>query len=110
MFDASAVQEIVRGYLREALLAVSLSLGGWIVLFPLRTFVKSIKDKWEGQTKFLADIQLELKEQRTNCLTTLQTQGASQVKLLEETVSALCDLHNTHSEISGFLRGLNSKL
>lgn len=109
MFDASALQDIVRGYVREALMAAGLSIGGWIVFFPLKTFVKSVQDKWAGQTKFLSDIQTELREQRTNCLTTLQTQSKEQVELLTKAVEVLEDIHSSQAEMSGFLKGLNSK-
>jgi hypothetical protein len=90
--------------LHEAEIAIVLSVGGWILMFPVRTFFKKIKDSWDGVVSKLNEVYEEMTTQRTNCLTTLQTQGADQVKALQEMSKTLSDMHLDQKELTGFLK------
>jgi hypothetical protein len=98
-----ASQAPLHGLLWEAVSGVVLSVGGYIVLFPIRTLISSIKTAWAVQTKALTDIQAELVAQRTNCLSTLSSQGESQIELLKETVKVLNDMHLDQRTLLGRL-------
>ena len=90
MFDASAV---MHGYIHEGIAAIVLSVGGWILVFPVRTFLSSIKDAWHGQTKLLSDCISELTNQRTNHLKHIEDANEKQVDLLEKVSETLTDMH-----------------
>jgi Putative ER transporter, 6TM, N-terminal len=92
---------IIVQYVHEGILAVALSVGGWIVLFPFRTAFDTLKEK----SKILEELKEELVTQRTNCLATIQTSNQEQVKLLEKAVEVLEDIHLSQSEMSGFMQG-----
>ena len=71
-----------------------------VIMWPfrkMRTEWKSLKDNIESTHK-------ELVQQRTNCLTTLQSQGAEQIALLGKTVVALDGIRLDLAEQTGYLR------
>ncbi len=71
-----------------------------VVMWPVRKARKewtALKDNIEATHK-------ELVQQRTNCLTTLQSQGAQQVVLLEKTVSALEGVRIELAAQTGYLQ------
>lgn len=67
---------------------------------------KAIKRKGEELTQELKLMQAELVTQRTNCLTTLQTQGAEQITLLKRVADTLDKTHETQMSMSGFIQGM----
>src|SRR6266566_244894 len=94
----------ILSHLSEAATGVMLSVGGWILVFPLRSLIKSVKAEWAEKMKTLDYIQVELTTQRTNCLKTLQDQGTEQIKLLGKAVDTLDKIHVSQAEMSGYLR------
>lgn len=96
MANATTVQ-----FIHEGILAGALSFVGWLFMFPLRTAWKVIVEKF----KVIDDVHTELTLQRTNCLTTLQSQGEEQIKLLSKMNGTLEAIHLSQSEMSGFLKG-----
>lgn len=77
---------------------------GWFLMFPLRSFIKSVKAQWQSVTKQLGEVHTELTTQRTNCLTTLQKQGDEQIKLLGEMTGTLREMHLDQRETLGIIR------
>ena len=71
-----------------------------IVLWPFR----KARKEWVALKNEQASIHAELVQQRTNCLTTLQQQGESQVKLLEKAVAALDGVRIDLAEQTGYLK------
>jgi hypothetical protein len=77
------------------------AVGGFLV-WPFKT----IKRKVEDFTIELKAVQTELVTQRTNCLTTIQNQGAEQIKLLNRVADTLDKTHETQMSMSGFIQGM----
>ena len=72
-------------------------------MFPLRTFVKSIHEQWTSVVKTLTEVQNELVQQRTNCLSTLQSQGEEQIELLDKMSTTLEAMHGDQKQTMGML-------
>ena len=85
-----------------AALAVTAILG--VLVFPIRTFFKAVRTEWLAATEKLASVERELQMQRTNCLATIQAQGASQIKLQEDTNDILTKMHDSQLEMTGFIK------
>jgi len=77
----------------------------WFLLFPLRSIIKTVKQKAD----ILDSLHVELAQQRTNCLTTLQAQGTKQVELLEKMAGTLDKTNDAQIETNTILRGLQSR-
>jgi hypothetical protein len=75
-----------------------------LLLFPVRTFLKNVQGEWQAVTAKLSGVEKELSVQRTNCLTTLQQQGQSQIDLLEKANNTLEAIHLSQVEMSGYLK------
>lgn len=60
--------------------------------------------EWTALKKNIEATHNELVQQRTNCLSTLQTQGATQIDLLGKTVAALDGVRFDLAEQTGYLR------
>lgn len=127
MIDATATKEMMHGYVREAIFTVVLSVGGWVLAFPVRTLFTSLKGAWDGQAKILSDIQQELKDERLNCLdaqvtlladvkkelelqrvnflANMASSTEKQVELLAKAVITLEAMHLAQVEMTGFLKG-----
>jgi hypothetical protein len=95
---------LVFQYIHEGVVAGALSFGGWVIMFPLRTIAKAIKNEWKEKSALLQEVHTEMKLQRTNCLSTLQRQGEKQIDLLERAVDVLEDIHISQSEMSGYIK------
>jgi hypothetical protein len=95
MFIEAAAQGPLHGLLWEAVSGIVLSLGGYILLFPIRTLIKGITAKWDEQT-------LALKETKAELLT-LGTQGDTQIDLLKDVVKVLNDMHLDQRTLLGRL-------
>jgi hypothetical protein len=77
------------------------AVGGALV-WPFKT----IKRKIEEFTVELKAVQSELVTQRTNCLTTIQNQGVTQITLLERVADTLDKTHETQIAMSGYIQGM----
>ena len=76
-----------------------------LLMFPIRSVLKSARAEWRDVTEKIASVERELNVQRTNCLTTLQRQGQAQIDLLEKANSTLEAMHLSQVEMSGYLKG-----
>ena len=65
---------------------------------------RKARKEWAELKKEQSDIHAELVQQRTNCLATLQTQGARQIELLGKTVDILSGVRLDLAEQTGFIR------
>ena len=95
--------------LHEAEIGVILSVGAWMLMFPVRTIFKKATDVLNKFETKLTNVETELSAQRTNCLTTLQSQGTEQIKLLEKAVSTLEAIHISQAEMSGYIKANHEK-
>lgn len=68
---------------------------------------KKMKEIFEGLKSSLDKVQTELVTQRSNCLTTLQTQGDTQIAVLKEVSKTLQDMHLDQKTTLGMLQGHN---
>jgi C4-dicarboxylate-specific signal transduction histidine kinase len=66
--------------------------------------VRKAKKEWVALKTNLQETHKELVQQRTNCLTTLQQQGETQIELLGKTVAALDGVRLDLREQMGILR------
>lgn len=66
-------------------------------------FRKAHKE-WTSLKENIEATHKELVQQRTNCLVTLQSQGATQIELLGKTVAALDGVRLDLAEQTGYLR------
>jgi uncharacterized membrane-anchored protein YhcB (DUF1043 family) len=85
---------------------VGLIVGGLmgVILWPL----KYAKKEWTELKEQMKSTHAELESQRTNCLTTLQSQGNAQIELLKDSVRTLGDIRIELAEQTGFLRAANT--
>jgi hypothetical protein len=74
-----------------------------VIMWPFR---KAKKEMVELKS-IIIDTHKELVEQRTNCLSTLQSQGESQVKLLEKAVEVLGDMRMDLAKQTGYLEAIS---
>lgn len=93
--------------IHEGEIAVVLSVGGWMLLFPIRSLIDKVKKEWEGMIGRLDTVQKELSEQRTNCLQTLQIQGGKQIELLDKAATTLDAMHLSQVEMTGYIKARN---
>lgn len=83
------------------------SIVGLIITGLLGAFMwpfRKARSEWTALKKEQASIHAELVQQRTNCLTTLQSQGVSQIELLGKTVAALDGVRLDLAEQTGYLK------
>ena len=97
MFIEASQQGPLHGMIWEAVSGVVLSIGGYIVLFPIRTLVGNIKGNWNEQVKATEEIKKDL--------TILSTQGDKQIELLGKAVGTLEAMHLSQVEMTGFMKG-----
>jgi hypothetical protein len=102
MFHLIAASSIslLRDFRHEVV--VTLMVTGFLgaVSYPFR----QAKAKWEAMTAKLNDVHAELTLQRSNCLTTLQTQGDKQIECLEKVADTLGDIRLDNREMLTHLR------
>lgn len=91
--------------LHEAEIGLVLAVGGWILMFPVRTLIAKAKELLDTFDKRLSSMQSELVQQRTNCLTTLQNQGDKQIEVLEKMSGTLEQMHLSQAEMAGYFKG-----
>lgn len=95
--------------LHEAEIGIALTVGGWILMFPVRTLIKKANEILDSFDNKLLGIQEELSTQRTNCLATLQVSSQKQVDLLEKAVDVLEAMHISQAEMSGYIKANHEK-
>jgi len=93
--------------IHEAEIGLVLTVGGWILMFPVRTLIEKIKKFFEDFEAKLNAIENELSTQRTNCLATLQSQGVTQIAALERAANTLDKMHESQIEMTGYFKGMN---
>ena len=76
-----------------------------IILWPFR----KARKEWAALKEEQSSIHAELVQQRTNCLTTLQSQGVTQIELLGKTVAALDGVRLDLAEQTGCLRAMTAQ-
>ena len=76
-----------------------------VIMWPFRKAHK----EWNALKVEQAAIHAELVQQRTNCLSTLQSQGETQIELLGKTVAALDGVRLDLAEQTGCLRALTAQ-
>ena len=83
---------------------VTLAVGGlgYIIMFPVR----KARAEWISLKETTAKIHEELSQQRTNCLTRLQSQGDEQIKLLGKMADTLDGVRLDFAEHRSYVQGL----
>lgn len=79
--------------LHEGEVAVVLSVGGWMILFPIRTLIEKVKKPLAEVTGKLDEVQDELTTQRTNHLSHIEKSNDRQVEILREVSATLKEMH-----------------
>lgn len=85
--------------IQETALAVASGVVIWFVCFPFRT-------AYNSATETLTTLKNELSTQRTNCLTTIQADGKTQINLLSKMSDTLDGIHTGQTELSGYIKGV----
>lgn len=86
-------------FLKAAIGLVFTGLLG-VIMWPFRRARK----EWTALKEDQASIHAELVQQRTNCLTTLQTQGDRQIELLGEVSKTLTGMALSQAEMTGYCK------
>jgi hypothetical protein len=86
----------------KALMTLAVGIIGYIIMFPVR----KARAEWISLKETTAKIYEELSQQRTNCLTRLQSQGDEQIKLLGKMADTLDGVRVDFKEHTGFIQGL----
>ena len=84
----------------EVVITIMVSAFITAVSYPFR----KAKEEWFALTSKLDGVRNELEHQRSNCLTTLQSQGNKQIEVLEKAVEALSDIKLDNREVLTYLR------
>ena len=86
----------------KALMTLAVGGLGYIIMFPVR----KARAEWISLKETTAKIYEELSQQRTNCLTRLQSQGDEQIKLLGKMADSLDGVRLDFSEHRAYVQGL----
>ena len=89
-------------YINKALVALVVGALGYIIMFPFR----KAKAEFVAIKTAVLETKKELEQQRTNCLTRLQSQGDEQIKLLGKMADTLDGVRVDFKEHTGFIQGL----
>jgi hypothetical protein len=89
-------------YLAKAFVSLVVAGIGALMLWPVR----KVKKEWSSLKETTAKIHEELSQQRTNCLTRLQSQGDEQIKLLSKMSDTLDGVRLDFAEHRSFVQGL----
>ena len=86
--------------------AAGLAITGLIgaLMWPFR----AARKEWKALKEEQASIHAELVTQRTNCLTTLQTQGDRQIELLGKVADTLTGMALSQAEMTGYCKANTS--
>ena len=86
----------------KALMTLAVGFIGYIIMFPVR----KARAEWISLKETTAKIYEELSQQRTNCLSTLQTQGDKQIELLGKMSETLSGVRLDFAEHRSYVQGL----
>ena len=90
-------------YIYKALVGLALTGLGGLLVWPF----KKAKKEWASLKDAVSSTQAELVLQRTNCLSTLSSQGVEQIKLLGKVSETLDGLRLDTQAQTGFLQGMS---
>jgi hypothetical protein len=90
---------LVHQLIHEIAVTVIIAIGGSALMWPY----KAIKKEFAEAKSALEAVHEELLTQRMNCLTTLKTQGDTQIEVLKEVASTLKDMHLDQRTLLGRL-------
>lgn len=89
-------------YINKALVGLAIAGIGAAIMWPIR----KARKEWLSLKDTTQAIQNELAQQRTNCLTTLQAQGDTQISLLTKTVETLEGVRADFQAHTAYIQGL----
>jgi hypothetical protein len=92
-------------HILKSLMGVAITGFGALMLYPVRY----VKREWKSLKDAIADTHAELILQRTNCLTTIGSQGEKQIELLSRAVNTLEAIHLGQVEMSGYIKASNDR-
>ena len=87
-------------YILKALVGTAIAGAGALLMYPFR----KAKKEWDELKSKIESAHTELVQQRTNCLTTLQDQGAQQIELLSKSVEILDGVRLDLAEQTGYIK------
>lgn len=96
---------VIISYVYKAVASAAVGVIMAVILWPFR----KARKEWLGLTGKLEAVHTELATQRQNCLSTLQSQGESQIELLGKTVAALDGVRLDLAEQTGCLRAMTAQ-
>lgn len=94
------VSPVIWIIVNKALFGLAIAGVGAFLMYPF----KKARQAWTALSDSVSSVQKELTQQRENCLTTLQTQGTEQVKLLTKVAETLDGVRLDLAEQTGYLR------
>jgi hypothetical protein len=86
----------------KALMTIAVGGIGYIIMFPFR----KAKAEFLSIKAAVLETKQELEQQRTNCLSTISQQGATQIQLLGKVADTLEGVRLDLKEQTGFIQGL----
>ena len=89
-------------YINKALVALVVGALGYVTMFPFR----KAKAEFVAIKTAVLETKKELEQQRTNCLSTLQTQGDKQIELLGKMSDTLDGVRLDFAEHRSYVQGL----
>ena len=102
----SGGDDLILRYVHEAVMAGFLGIGSYVILYPARHIVKTVKDRFS----VLDQVKVELETQRTNHLSHIQSATEAQTKVLEAQTRVLERMSSTLNDMRGDQRELIGKL
>lgn len=102
----SGGNELILRYVHEGVFAGALGIGSYVILYPVRHVVKTVKDRFA----VLDAVKSELETQRTNHLSHIQTATEAQTKVLEAQTKILDKMADTLDDMRGDQKLLIGKL
>lgn len=102
----SGGDDLILRYVHEAVMAGFLGIGSYVILYPARHVIKTIKERFS----VLDQVKTELETQRTNHLSHIQTATEDQTKVLERQTKVLDKMADILDDIRLDQRTLIGKL
>lgn len=103
---APDINELILKYIQKSLWAGAIGLGGFVIMYPLRSIAKAVKERFA----VLDSVKAELETQRTNHLSHIQKATEDQTKVLETQTKVLDKMAATLSDMRGDQRELIGKI
>ncbi len=94
------VVSVLWPYVMKSLVGLAITGIGALMIYP----VKYARREWKSIKEAIASTHAELVQQRENCLSTLQSQGESQITLLTKMADTLDGVRLDLAEQTGYLR------